>query len=230
MMPGETNLPVPSMTCAPAGIDTFAPTAAILPSRMTMVPLRMVPRDAVIERGVPDGDNARRLRLALQRRDGRGQKRGGQQQGAEQSGTDGSSSHGLPPGWNGVKQGSVGQNSSVPTSGSPDGRRPDRAPARLSTRAASACRCRRNSIVSALEVVASADRLRRDGSSVPAAALRLKVPMAMPVSASSNWMDGGRGRLFDGRERRAAAAARSAPGPPEGRAPVRPRDRRRRSR
>ena len=47
MMPGETNLPVPSTTSAPAGICTFVPTAAILPSRMTMVPLSIVPRVTV---------------------------------------------------------------------------------------------------------------------------------------------------------------------------------------
>ena len=38
MMPGDTNLPVASMTVAPAGACTLAPSAAILPSRSTMVP------------------------------------------------------------------------------------------------------------------------------------------------------------------------------------------------
>ena len=33
MMPGDTNCPVVSMTSAPAGTGTLAPTAAILPSR-----------------------------------------------------------------------------------------------------------------------------------------------------------------------------------------------------
>src|SRR5688500_8480476 len=43
MMPGDTNLPVPSMTSAPAGTVTLAPSAAIFPSRNTMVPFWMVP-------------------------------------------------------------------------------------------------------------------------------------------------------------------------------------------
>ena len=43
MMPGETNCPVASMTSAPAGTATFAPTAAILPSRRTTVPFGIVP-------------------------------------------------------------------------------------------------------------------------------------------------------------------------------------------
>ena len=43
MMPGVTNLPVASMISAPAGIATFAPTAAILPSRSTIVPFGIVP-------------------------------------------------------------------------------------------------------------------------------------------------------------------------------------------
>src|SRR6476661_2149920 len=47
MMPGDTNRPVPSTTSAPFGIDTFAPTAAILPARITTVPLAIVPRVAV---------------------------------------------------------------------------------------------------------------------------------------------------------------------------------------
>src|SRR6185369_1243300 len=33
--------PVPSIVCAPAGTDTFAPTASILPSRITTVPFSM---------------------------------------------------------------------------------------------------------------------------------------------------------------------------------------------
>ena len=48
MMPGMTYLPVPSMTFAPAGTATSVPTAAILPSRMTMVPFWMVPWLAVM--------------------------------------------------------------------------------------------------------------------------------------------------------------------------------------
>ena len=48
MMPGVTYLPVPSMTFAPAGTGTSAPTAAILPSRMTIVPFSIVPLDAVM--------------------------------------------------------------------------------------------------------------------------------------------------------------------------------------
>ena len=47
MMPGEMNLPVTSMTSAPAGIVTLAPSAAILPSRRTMVPFGIVPRVTV---------------------------------------------------------------------------------------------------------------------------------------------------------------------------------------
>src|SRR5882672_10059589 len=47
MMPGATNLPVASTTSAPAGIGTFAPTAAILPPRSTMIPFGIVPLVAV---------------------------------------------------------------------------------------------------------------------------------------------------------------------------------------
>ena len=47
MMPGEMNLPVTSITSAPAGIVTLAPSAAILPSRRTMVPFGIVPRVTV---------------------------------------------------------------------------------------------------------------------------------------------------------------------------------------
>ena len=43
MSPGETNWPVVSMISAPAGIETFAPTAAIFPSRRTTVPFGIVP-------------------------------------------------------------------------------------------------------------------------------------------------------------------------------------------
>ncbi len=41
MMPGMTCLPEASMTRAPAGVITFSPTSAILPSRMTMEPLKV---------------------------------------------------------------------------------------------------------------------------------------------------------------------------------------------
>ena len=47
MMPGETNVPVPSTTSAPGGIGTLAPTAAILPPRRTIVPFWIVPLVAV---------------------------------------------------------------------------------------------------------------------------------------------------------------------------------------
>ena len=47
MRPGETNLPVPSTTSAPAGTLTFAPIAVILPSRSTIVPFAIVPLVAV---------------------------------------------------------------------------------------------------------------------------------------------------------------------------------------
>ena len=47
MMPGDTNLPVPSTTSAPAGTATFAPTAAIFPPRSTIVPFWIVPLVAV---------------------------------------------------------------------------------------------------------------------------------------------------------------------------------------
>jgi hypothetical protein len=43
MMPGDTNVPVASTMSAPAGIDTFVPTAAILPSRSRIVPFWIVP-------------------------------------------------------------------------------------------------------------------------------------------------------------------------------------------
>src|SRR5690348_8583542 len=39
MIPGVTNLPVPSMTTASAGASTDAPTAAIFPSRSRIAPL-----------------------------------------------------------------------------------------------------------------------------------------------------------------------------------------------
>ena len=48
MMPGETKRPVTSTTSAPAGTAVSGPpTAAIFPSRMTTVPLRIVPRVTV---------------------------------------------------------------------------------------------------------------------------------------------------------------------------------------
>ena len=43
MMPGDTNWPVVSMTSAPGGTATLAPTAAILPSRRITVPFGIVP-------------------------------------------------------------------------------------------------------------------------------------------------------------------------------------------
>src|SRR5208282_5701806 len=43
MIPGVTNMPVASMTVAPAGTFTLLPTWAILPSRMMMVPFSMAP-------------------------------------------------------------------------------------------------------------------------------------------------------------------------------------------
>ncbi len=43
MMPGETNCPVVSTISAPAGTVTFAPTAAIFPSRRSTVPFGIVP-------------------------------------------------------------------------------------------------------------------------------------------------------------------------------------------
>ena len=46
--PGVTNLPVPSTMVAPDGICTLAPIAVILPSRITIVPLLMVPFDTVM--------------------------------------------------------------------------------------------------------------------------------------------------------------------------------------
>ena len=48
MIPGVTKRPVPSITCAPAGTATLAPTAAILPSRITIVPFSIVPLAAVM--------------------------------------------------------------------------------------------------------------------------------------------------------------------------------------
>ena len=47
MIPGDTNCPVVSMTSASDGMLMFAPTAAILPSRMTTVPFGIVPFVAV---------------------------------------------------------------------------------------------------------------------------------------------------------------------------------------
>ena len=43
MMPGDTNLPLTSIVSAPAGILTLAPSAAIFPSRNTIVPFGIVP-------------------------------------------------------------------------------------------------------------------------------------------------------------------------------------------
>ena len=45
MMPGRTNLPVASMTCAPAGMATeaFGPTAAIFEPRISTVPCSILP-------------------------------------------------------------------------------------------------------------------------------------------------------------------------------------------
>ena len=48
MMPGMTNLPVPSMVRMPAGIATFVPTAVIFPFRTTIVPFWMSPPVIVI--------------------------------------------------------------------------------------------------------------------------------------------------------------------------------------
>src|SRR5262252_10445845 len=47
MMPGETNMPVPSTTSAPFGIGTLVPIAAIFPARSTIVPFWIAPRVAV---------------------------------------------------------------------------------------------------------------------------------------------------------------------------------------
>ena len=47
MMPGITNWPVASMTVAPAGIMTFSPTSAILPSCTRIEPLK-VPLETVM--------------------------------------------------------------------------------------------------------------------------------------------------------------------------------------
>jgi len=47
MMPGVTYLPVPSITTASPGALTFAPTAAILPSRSRTLPFRIVGPAAV---------------------------------------------------------------------------------------------------------------------------------------------------------------------------------------
>ena len=47
MMPGVTYLPAPSITSASAGASTVAPTSAILPSRMSTLPLRIVGPAAV---------------------------------------------------------------------------------------------------------------------------------------------------------------------------------------
>src|SRR5437773_2662134 len=47
MIPGEMNLPVASTTSAPEGTATSAPSAAILPSRRTIVPFGIVPRVTV---------------------------------------------------------------------------------------------------------------------------------------------------------------------------------------
>jgi hypothetical protein len=43
MIPGITYLPEASITCAPAGTATSGPTAAIFPSRITIVPRGIVP-------------------------------------------------------------------------------------------------------------------------------------------------------------------------------------------
>ena len=43
MMPGMTNRPVASISVAPRGTSTLVPTAAILPSRITIVPFSIVP-------------------------------------------------------------------------------------------------------------------------------------------------------------------------------------------
>ena len=65
MMPGEMNLPVTSMTSAPAGIVTLAPSAAIFPSRRTIVPFGIVPRVTVTSVAPLQRDDAGpRLRLA----------------------------------------------------------------------------------------------------------------------------------------------------------------------
>ena len=48
MMPGITHMPVASMTCASAGTVTVAPTAAILPARMRMVPRSIGVVDAAV--------------------------------------------------------------------------------------------------------------------------------------------------------------------------------------
>src|SRR5262249_21034184 len=45
--PGETNLPVPSITSAPEGTFTLTPIALILPFCSTIVPFWIVPRVAV---------------------------------------------------------------------------------------------------------------------------------------------------------------------------------------
>src|SRR6476661_1951415 len=47
MIPGVTYLPVPSMTTASDGAVTLVPTSAILPSRRSTLPLRMVGPAAV---------------------------------------------------------------------------------------------------------------------------------------------------------------------------------------
>src|SRR5207247_1593091 len=47
MIPGDTNLPAASTMSAPAGIETLAPSAAILPLRSTIVPFGIVPRVTV---------------------------------------------------------------------------------------------------------------------------------------------------------------------------------------
>ena len=48
MMPGVIQRPAASITSAPAGTATFAPTAAIRPSRITIVPRGIVPLLAVM--------------------------------------------------------------------------------------------------------------------------------------------------------------------------------------
>ena len=47
MIPGVTYLPVPSITTASLGAVTLAPTAAILPSRSSTLPFRIVGPAAV---------------------------------------------------------------------------------------------------------------------------------------------------------------------------------------
>ena len=59
MMPGMTNLPVASITCAPAGAVTcaFGPTAAIFPPRMRIDPCSILPCVIGEDGGVADDDD-----------------------------------------------------------------------------------------------------------------------------------------------------------------------------